>query len=468
MTTTPTATPPMTAALPFGELQIRLTGQLVLPSDPEYPTLAQPWNVAVPSAPVAIVRAHTATDVAAALQFATRHDLLVDVRATGHGAVPTGAPTLLVHTGALDEVTVHPQGWARVGAGVRWQQVLDAAAPLGLAPLCGSAPHVGVVGYLTGGGVGPVAHTFGFASDTVRAFDVVTGDGELRRVTPTQHPDLFWGLRGGRGALGIVTAVEFDLLPVAEILGGARYFAGADAAAVMHAWARWSGDLPIEATTSLAVLRLPDLPTLPPPLAGRTTVAVRFAWVGDPDTGRAVLASLDVPVQPVLDGIGVMPYAAIGSIHADPVDPMPSHERADLLTALPGAAVDALLTVAGPDTTCPQVVVELRRLGGAMSRAPGQPSALGHRDAGYSLLAIGLAVPPLLDSTVANAGAILDAVGPWSMDALLPNFGGAATPDSVRRTYDPGTLNRPGALAEMYDPHGRLVCGRAVRLASGH
>ena len=67
-------------------------------------------------------------------------------------------------------------GWARVGAGVRWQQVLDTAAPYGLAGLAGSAPGVGVVGYTTGGGIGPVSHTFGYASDLVRAVEVVTGD----------------------------------------------------------------------------------------------------------------------------------------------------------------------------------------------------------------------------------------------------------------------------------------------------
>ena len=118
---------------------------------------------------------------------------------------------LLVTTKRLDEVVVHPEGWARVGAGVKWLRVVEAAAPYGLAPLSGSITDVGIVGYTTGGGLGPMARTYGLAIDKVRAIEVVTGDGVLRRVTPTEHPELFFALRGGKGMLGIVTAIEFDL-----------------------------------------------------------------------------------------------------------------------------------------------------------------------------------------------------------------------------------------------------------------
>ena len=134
--------------------------------------------------------------------------------------------------------------------------------------LAGSSPDVGVVGYLTGGGLGPVARSHGLASDTVRAFEVVTGDGVARRVTATHHPELFWGLRGGKGTLGIVTAVEIDLVEQAELYAGALWFAAADAAAVVRTWSRWCDVLPEEGTTSIAVLRLPDLPVFPEPVRG--------------------------------------------------------------------------------------------------------------------------------------------------------------------------------------------------------
>ena len=443
-----------------------LGGTLLTPDDADYPLYATPWNVAVPSAPAAVVRPADADDVVAAVRFARTHGLRVDVRATGHGAAPVSGGTLLVHTGLLDELTVHPEGWARVGAGVKWNALLEAAAPYGLAGLCGSSPGIGVVGYLTGGGNGPVARTFGFACDRVRAFDVVTGDGVLRRVTPEDEPDLFWGLRGGKGALGIVTAVEIDLVAVAEVYGGALWFDGADAATVLHAWARWCPTLPEQATTSVAVVRLPDLPGVPPPLAGRCAVAVRFAWVGDPADGARAAAPIGSWAVPVLGGLATMPYAAIGAIHADPVDPMPATESAAMLHSLPPEAVDALLAVVGPDSDCPQVVVELRQLGGALARRPEHPSALCARDTAFSLLLIGVAVPPLLRATQANAGAAVAAVHPWSTGACLPNFTSAATAEAAAATYDPPVLARLGALARAYDPDSVLACADAVRGAT--
>lgn len=125
-----------------------------------------------------------------------------------------------------------------MGAGARWQDVLDAATTHGLAPLCGSAPGVGVVGYLTGGGIGPLVRTVGLSSDHVRAFDVVTGEGTLLRATPEENADLFWGLRGGKATLGIVTAVEIALLPISEFYGGAVYFDGDDAVATPRSRSR--------------------------------------------------------------------------------------------------------------------------------------------------------------------------------------------------------------------------------------
>jgi FAD/FMN-containing dehydrogenase len=387
----------------------------------------------------------------------------VAVQLTGHGAVARERPTLLVQTGRLDELTVHPDGRARVGAGVRWQAVLDAAGPLGWGALAGSAPDVGVVGYLTGGGLSPIGRGFGYASDLVTAFDVVTGDGEVRRASATENPALFWGLRGGKGALGIVTAVEFDLVPVPEFLGGCLYFDGADAERVAHAWRDWTAGLPEQASTSLAILRLPELPAVPPPLAGRTTVAVRFAWTGDPAAGRRLLDPLRAAAPVVLGDVDVLPVRAMGGVHADPVDPMPVHDRALLLRELPPAAVDALLAVAGPMAPCPQTIVELRLLGGAIARGPEVGSAVGNRDAAFTLMTIGVAVPPIAADTVANAELVMSTMSRWSDGAGQPNLTVSADPAVIARNYEPAAFERLASLAATYDPHGVLVAARPFR-----
>lgn len=454
---------------PFTTLSDDLTGRLLLPADTDFARVATPWNVAVPVTAAAVVEAATAEDVVAAVRFAAAHGLRVGVQATGHGAVPAQPdadprPLLLVHTGLLDELTIDPLGSARIGAGVRWDAVLQAAAPLGLGPLAGSAPGVGVVGYLTGGGLGPVARTYGVASDRVTAFDVVTGDGVLRRASADENQALFWGLRGGKGALGIVTAVETELVAIREIFGGALYFAGADAAAVLHAWREWTPTLPDQATSSVAIVRLPDAPGVPVPLAGKVSVAVRFAWVGDPEQGRRSVAPMLTAAEPVLGGFDVMPYAALGAIHQDPVDPVPAQEQSALLSALTADAVDAIVERAGSAADCPQIVVELRHLGGAIRRES-SASAFGHRDPAYALLVIGISVPPVHEMTRAHASDLLAAVAPVSTGTSLPNFGATSDPAAVSKKYPRDTLLRLASLADTYDPHGVIAGAAAIRAA---
>lgn len=430
---------------------------LARPGEPGY-QLATPWNMAVPVRPAAVVPVRSADDVARAVRYAAEQGLRVAVQRTGHGALPVGEDTLLVHTGGLDELRVDPlRRRARVGAGVLWRQVGDAAAAHGLAPLAGSAPGVGVVGMLTGGGIGPLSRTHGLAADRVTAFELVTGEGRQLRVTAQEHPDLFWGLRGGKGALGIVTAVELDLLPVAEIHGGTVYFDGSDAAAVLHAWRAWSAGLPEHANTSVALLQLPDRPTVPPPLAGRLTVAVRFTSTAGDDEAARVLAPIRAAATPLIDTVTRMPTAAIGSVHADPVDPMPVHDGSTLLRELPADSVDALLALAGPGSGSPQAVVELRRLGGALSRPGAHPSAYDHRDAAYHLFVVGVLAPPVAAAVPAHTAAVLAALRPAATGAVLANFASAADRGLSPVCYRPQTLARLSALAARHDPAGVLA-----------
>jgi hypothetical protein len=450
----------------FDELAASLTGSLHLPGGADYERLATPWNVAVPARAAAVVEAADAADIVTAVRFANRAGIVVAVRATGHGASGDLDGELLVHTGRLDELAVHEEGWARIGAGVKWDRVLEAAAPLGLAPLVGSAPDVGVVGYLTGGGLGPVARSYGIASDTVRAFEVVTGDGELRRATPEENPSLFWGLRGGKGSLGIVTAVEIDLVRQPTIYGGTLFFSAADTDRVVRAWAAWSPGLDRRGTTSLAICRLPELPFIPAPIAGKQTVAVRFAWTGDAPEGEIAFAPIASLATPVFGGVGVMPYAAIGMIHSDPVDPLPSHEEFSLLRELPADAVDALLAVAGADAASLQLLTELRLLGGALADPPAHESAFGTIDGAYTLLTIGIAAGPATPRSVLDGQGIHAALAPWATGRELPNFAPADDPAHVHRVYDEQTLARLSGLIGAFDPRGVIAAGRPLRAAA--
>jgi hypothetical protein len=453
------------ARVPFDDLRERLTGSIHTPDDPEYATSSSPWNLAVPMRPAAVVAVRTPEDVATTVRFAREHGCTVGVQATGHGAEASLAGHILVVTAGLDEVAVHPDGWARVGAGVKWLRVIEAAAPLGLAPLNGSTSDVGVVGYTTGGGVGPLARTFGLAADRVRAFDVVTGDGMIRRVTPTEHPDLFFALRGGKGSAGIVTAVEFDLVHLPTFYGGAVYFDGEDAPAVIDRWRDWSADLPEQATTSFALFQLPELPEVPPPLAGRMSLAVRFAWTGEAEEGRRLLDEIRTVAPVILDDAALRPYTEIDSVHADPVEPLPVVDPAILIDDFTEATAERLLAVAGPGAGSPQLLVEVRQLGGAYAREGAHPNAFCHRSAGYSVLAVGMADSEATGSeSTAHAERLFAALAEWDTGGIWPNFGPAHDERTARRAYDEQTLQRLVEVVRKYDPDGVLQIGSFTQL----
>lgn len=440
--------------LPFADLAARTHGTVAVPGDEHYDALVSPWNLAIQVRPAAVVAAQSAQDVVEAVRFAAAHGLRVTPQATGHGPMAELLTELLVTTRGLDEVTVHPEGWARVGAGVKWLRVVEAAAPLGLAPLSGSITDVGVVGYTTGGGLGPMARTYGLAIDRVRAIEVVTGDGVLRRATPTEHPELFFALRGGKGMLGIVTAIEFDLVHQPMFYGGSLWFDGGDAATVIEQWRDWSAALPEQGTTSFALFQMPDLPEVPPQLAGRLTLSVRYVWTGGAEEGERRFAAMRGAAPVILDDVAHKPYTAIDSVHTDPLDPTPAHEAAAVLTDFPQEAADTLLGLTGPGSQSPQVLVEVRQLGGAFARAGEHPSAFGSRDAAYSLLTVGIAGVPGVEE---HADAILRAMRPWTGGHRLPNF--TFTPQEYVDAYDEVTLARLRRAIRTYDPEGVMAVG---------
>ena len=313
------------------------------------------------------------------------------------------------------------------------------------------------MGYTTGGGLGPMARTYGLAIDMVRAIEVVTGDGVLRRVTPTEHPDLFFGLRGGKGMLGIVTAIEFDLVHQPMFYGGSLWFDGDDAADVIERWLHWSEDLPELATTSIALFQLPPMPGVPPVLADRLTLSVRYVWTGDAAEGERRFSEIREAAPVLLDDVAHKPYAAIDSVHTDPLDPVPAYEAAAVLTDFPAEAVDALLEVTGPGSGSPQVLVEVRQMGGATARPGEHESAFSARSAAYALLAVGIAGTPGVEE---HAAAVLEAVAPWTGGHRMPNF--TFAPEDYADAYDEATTARLRRTIRRYDPLGVIAIGHVL------
>lgn len=448
----------------YRELAARLTGPLLLPGDDGYDQEISPFNLATVHAPAVVVGAADAADVAAAVAFAARHGLPVGVQATGHGAV-TPVDGMLVSTRRMLGVRVDAEaGTATIGAGVSWAEVISAAAPHGLTPLVGSQSGVGAVGYTLGGGLPVLGRTFGFAADRVRSFEVVTADGVLRHVDADSSPDLFWGLRGGKGNLGIVASMTIALVPVARFFGGCVYFPGEALRELLTGYRRWTAELSERTNTSFAVLRLPPAPQLPEPLRGRFLVQLRVAHVGDAAEGEQLVAPMRALAPAIMDTLDEMPATAIDGVHQDPCHPMPTYERCTMLREFSPQVADLLLDHIGPGARTAVLMVELRQLGGALSRPPAVPDAVTGRDAGWSLFTLGVLAPGIEAAVPRDVDALAAAFAPHSTGTTFPNLHGVPGNAADRaRAWSPETARRLRDLATAWDPDGLFRYGHAVR-----
>ena len=455
----------MGTSLTRERLARQVTGAVFDGEDPAAAAEVAGFNTAVTHRPAVVVAASSAADVAAAVRYANEQGLSVAVQATGHGAATPSEGTVFVSTKGMQGVQVDPvTRVARVGAGVRWRTVIDAAVPHGLAPLSGSSSGVGVVGYTLGGGMGHLGRRHGFAADHVRSVELVTAGGEVTKVTAESNPELFWAVRGGQSSFGIVSALEFDLVPVPEFFGGAMIFAAPAIEEVLHAFAAWAPTMPEEVSTSVALLRLPPIDEVPPPMRGVVSLALRFGFTGSPEQGEALLAPMRRVATPVLDSVGPMSYAAVDGIHMDPPEPLPAVTRGGLLQGMPADLLDTLLKVAGPDVEVPLAAIEIRLMGGALSRPAALPNAVAGREGAFSLGVVAPAPPPMMAAAHAATGQVIDALEPWSMETSLVNFAGHGGEAAVRRAWTPDVLERLRQVKATVDP--RNVFGGALAISA--
>lgn len=405
------------------------------------------FQTAVPTSPAAVVAAESAEDVAAAVRHAAGHGLSVAVQATGHG-LTAGTGGLLISTRRMTGVEIDAAArTARVEAGARWEAVIEAAGEHGLAPLSGSSPDVGVVGYTLAGGFGLLARRYGRAADHVRALDVVTADGELRRAEPGS--DLFWALRGGRDGFGVVTAIEFDLMPVRELYGGSLTFGSANVPAVLRAWRTWSAAAPDTLTTSLAMIRYPDLPVVPEAVRGRHVAQVRIAFLGE--DGDELVAPLRAVAPTLADTLRVMPFTESGSIAAEPRQPHGYHGTNATVSQLNDAMLDAVLEHAGPGAATPPVLI-VDRLGGALARPPRTPGVGWDHAAEFVVRALSMVGDDGVAAVRRTHEKLFDALAPWTTGRLLPFVYGEHAPEEVAESVFPAAdLRRLRELKRRYD-----------------
>ncbi|MEU8028367.1 FAD-binding oxidoreductase [Streptomyces sp. NPDC049099] len=418
---------------------------LLRPGDAGYDDELAGFQLGFAQRPAVIVPARSAADVVAAVRYAAAQGLPVGVQATGHGLPGGYDGGMLVTTRRMNGIGVDPGArTVRVRAGVRWGQVVAATEPYGLAPLNGSAPSVGAVSYTLGGGLGILAREFGYAADHVRWLEVVTAEGELRRVGPESDPELYWALLGAGQNLGIVTELEIGLVPVRTLYGGSLAFDGrvVDPAAVLRAYEAWTRTVPDGLTSSFAAVPYPDLPALPPHLRGTYVVSIRVAWTGT--DGERIVAPLR-EIGPLLsDSLRAMPYAESHTIHSDPDFPHAYYGDSAVLRDLDVERAGDLLRATGPGAG-PMCVVQINHLGGALARPA--PNAVPYREGRFL-------VRLLTAGEREQARAVLDPAFALLAEDTLGRSLNFAFGAGDRNTglYGPETRKRLARVKQTHDP----------------
>jgi hypothetical protein len=442
----------MLTTTPLTGLSAQMTGRVVTPSDPEWDVTRQVFNLAMDLRPAAVALPRDVNDVIAAVEYAGANGLRVAPQATGHNADALGSleDVLLVDVRELQNVSIdRGTRRVRVGAGVKWERVVPQLSEFGLAALHGSSPDVGIAGYSLGGGMGWLARKYGLQTNSVTAMELVTADGRAARVDAENEAELFWALRGGNGNFGLVTAIEFAVYPVENLYAGVMFFPFQRAGEVLHAWTELLPTLPDEMMTWAKLLQFPDAPDVPEPVRGGSFTVIFGAFLGSGGGGSALLGPVR-DLGPAMDTFAVVPPAALSDMAMDPPDPLPFVSTTTLLSDLPSAGVDELVSVAGPGSGSPLAMVELRQMGGALARRSPGAGARATLPGSLAMLSLGVAED---DASAATARTYLDsvegAVLPYR-SGFYPNF--VEAPSDASRFFDPDTWARLRMVKALYDP----------------
>lgn len=295
----------MISAAAIQVLAGRLRGRVLNATDATYDEARTIWNAMIDRRPGLIVQCAGAADVVNAVRFAAENHLLVAVRGGGHNiagnAVCDGG--LMIDLTPMKSVRVDAttkRAWVEPGATLadvdKETQAFRLALPTGI------NSTTGIAGLTLGGGFGWITRKFGLTIDNLLSADVVTASGELVRASPTEHRDLFWGLRGGGGNFGVVTAFEFELHDLGpEVLSGLVVHPFADAESVLQQYRQALENAPDELTCWVVMRQAPPLPFLPAEWHGKEVLVLAMCYCGDLEAGEKATAGLRAIGRPIAD-----------------------------------------------------------------------------------------------------------------------------------------------------------------------
>lgn len=427
------------------DFQASLRGQAVLPGDADYDEARKVWNGMIDRRPSLIARCAGVADVSRAVRLARNQNLLLAVRGGGHNVAGAGTCDggLVIDLSPMKAVLVESKrSIVRVEPGATWKDFDEETQKYGLATTGGLVSSTGVAGFTLGGGIGWLVRKHGLACDNLLSAEVVTADGQLVRASADENPELLWGLRGGGGNFGVVTAFEFALHPVSTVVGGIVAHPLPRAREVLQFYRDFIATAPDELTTIVIFATTPE---------GHQIIGIAACYAGPVEQGEEVIRPLKEFGPPVMDMMGPLPYTALQQAN-DPTAPagLQNYWKAAFLQDLSDEASDAIIESA-TNATSPLSMIHIHQLGGAMNRVAADAAAFGHRDEGFVVNIIGTWPTPVdNDKHIDWVRDLFSALQPYAHGAYI-NFLGDEGQERVRSAYG-SNYERLVALKHKYDP----------------
>jgi FAD/FMN-containing dehydrogenase len=445
-------------------------GTLLRAGDSGYDEARQVFNGMIDRSPGVIARCADADDVALAVNAAREGGLELSVYGGGHGV--TGSAVcdggICVDLRDMSGIDVDPAArTVRAEGGARWGEFDAATQEHGLAVTGGRVTDTGIAGLALGSGSGWLERKLGFTCDSLIAAEVVTADGRKVVASETENPDLFWGLRGGGGNFGIVTAFHFRLHPIGPIvLGGMLAYPAPMAGDVFRFWRDFMLGAPDEVGSGFAFITAPPADFVPEPVRGHPIVGIILCYAGPVEEGEAVLRPLREFGTPALDLVQPMPYLAVQQL-LDEANQKGTRNywTADFYTGLPDDAVDVLVERATQPVS-PLTQITVVAGGGAIARVDDDATAFGQRDAPFNIHFLSMWSDAADDErNIEYTRALNGALKPWSTGRLYLNFIGDEGPGRVEAAFGAEKFAKLQAIKKQWDPTNLFHHNQNIRPA---
>jgi FAD/FMN-containing dehydrogenase len=441
-------------------------GPVLVPGDAAYDAARRVFNGMVDRRPALVVQPLDAADVQLVVRFARQNQLRVSVRGGGHSA-PGHAVCdrgVMIDLSRLKAIQVDPVGaTATAEGGVTWGEFDAATQVHGLAVTGGRIRGTGIGGLTLGSGSGWLERKLGFTVDNLLGAEVVLATGEIVQADSEQHPDLFWGLRGGGGNFGIVTRFRYQLHRIGPtIFGGMLLFDRTQAGGVFRVYRDFMERASDDVGGGLVFITAPPAPFVPEGMRAKPALAILVCYTGDPASGEGAIASL-LALNPAVRLVQPMPYVDIQGLLEDANPPgLRNYWKAHMCPELPDEALDRLVTAAAAPRS-PFTTILVQPFGGRIARIADDATAMGWRGAKWSVHVLGMWADAREDTDqMAWVRNVADAMNPWSQHGAYLNYLMDEGEDRVKDSFG-AHYARMVALKNKYDPTNFFCLNQNVK-----